>query len=125
MTAPPASPGFARGAPDGLCLDFANTKFWRGLPEPTEELREPADLLGWCDLNGGVDARTLEAARRHWSADEAAGLAGLADAVGLREALYRVFAAASEGARPKLADLGTLNAALAAAPERGALGWEW
>jgi len=29
-----------------LCLDFANTRYWRGSPEPTEQLATPADFHG-------------------------------------------------------------------------------
>ena len=33
-------------APDAdLCLNFANTRYWRGTATPTEELGTPDDLL--------------------------------------------------------------------------------
>jgi predicted RNA-binding Zn ribbon-like protein len=45
----------------------------------------------------------------------------LADAVDLREALYRLFAAVSSDTKPNAADLATLNTALARAPARSRL----
>jgi predicted RNA-binding Zn ribbon-like protein len=36
-----------------LCLEFVNTRFWRGQAEPTETLRAPEDLAGWTAVNGG------------------------------------------------------------------------
>src|SRR5260370_9125481 len=36
-----------------LCLEFVNTRFWRGQAEPTETLRAPEDLAGWTTANGG------------------------------------------------------------------------
>ena len=30
-----------------LCLDFANTRYWRGQAAPTETLNAPADLAAW------------------------------------------------------------------------------
>jgi len=30
-----------------LCLDFANTRYWRGQATPTETLNAPTDLAAW------------------------------------------------------------------------------
>ena len=30
-----------------LCLDFVNTRYWRGQAEPTETLNTPEDFAGW------------------------------------------------------------------------------
>jgi predicted RNA-binding Zn ribbon-like protein len=86
-----------------LCIDFANTRFWRGSPSPTERLATPADLRAWCREAGLPDVAWSEA--------------GLAEALALREAVYRLFAAAA----PAVADLARLNRALAAAPARACL----
>src|SRR5262245_31343039 len=37
-----------------LCLVYANSLCWRGLPSPTETLCGFDDLLGWCANNGVV-----------------------------------------------------------------------
>lgn len=121
MSSSPAPSGFVPGPPDGLCLDFANTKFWRGLPEPTEELRAPADLLAWCETRGGLTKPLIAEADRHWAAKAEQGEAALAASLAVREAIYRVFAAIAAQERPKLGDLVELNTALAAAPARRGL----
>jgi predicted RNA-binding Zn ribbon-like protein len=87
-----------------LCVDFANTRFWRGSPSPTERLVTPEDLGAWCREVGLPDAAWEEA--------------GLAEALALREAVYRLFAAPDE---PAADDLALLNRALAAAPARARL----
>src|SRR5690242_10436725 len=108
----------AHGPPDGLCLAFANTKFWRGSPVPTEELHGPADLLRWCEGSGTLDAGALRQMGAAWEAQPEAAASGFAAAIALREAIFRVFAATASGGGPAPGDLETLNAALAMAPGR-------
>ncbi len=104
---------------DDLCLAFANTRYWRGTPEPTEELGEPGDLLRWAakvarlppDLTGCF-AQPTDA---------------LDGALQLRETIHRCFAATASGRLPSDADLAALNAALAVAPARQRVqpgGWD-
>jgi predicted RNA-binding Zn ribbon-like protein len=93
-----------------LCIEFANTRLWRGSPAPTEELATPEALRAWCRARGLPDVA--------WSA------AQLAEALALREAIYAVFAAASADAAPAKADLDRINRALEAAPARRHLGRE-
>jgi hypothetical protein len=35
-----------------LCLDFANTRYYRGQAEPTETLNGPEDLAAWIAAQG-------------------------------------------------------------------------
>src|SRR5438045_6231999 len=78
---------------DDLCLAFANTLAWRGSPMPSESLGGIEDLLRWLADTAKVTAESIEAARnrlrRH--RNDAAGL--FADAIALREAIYRTFSA--------------------------------
>src|ERR1051326_623592 len=114
---------------DELCLTFANTRFWRGSPMPSESLGGIEDLLHWLAHTAKVPAESIEAARnrlrRHRND---AGL--FADAIALREAIYRTFSAlaASEPVAEK--DLALLNRKLAEAPHRETLaqgedGYAW
>ncbi len=103
-----------RGPPDDLCLAFVNTRFWRGSATPTEELHVPADLTAWCEGTGLWAPESLGPVRE-------AAAARFAEALALRETLWRVFSAASAGATPAASDLGALNAALATAPARDSL----
>jgi predicted RNA-binding Zn ribbon-like protein len=116
----PNQPAVTIPAPDAeLCLSFANTRYWRGSVAPTDELLAPADLLRWAST---AERLPSELAGRFEGSD---GL--LADALALREAIYRCFAATARGGEPAAADLDVLNAALAEAPERRRVhrgGWQ-
>jgi predicted RNA-binding Zn ribbon-like protein len=104
-------------APDAdLCLNFANTRYWRGTATPTEELGTPDDLLRWIEKVERLPAALL----RRFERD--AGVFG--HTIELREAIHRCFAATAAGHAP---DLTALNAELAEAPPRKRVrlgGWE-
>jgi predicted RNA-binding Zn ribbon-like protein len=106
---------------DDLCLGYANTRFWRGRPAPTETIGGFADLMSWAAGALGFDPealrRTADRARRHPA--EAEKL--LAEAIVLREAIYRIFAALAGGEDVAETDLDALDRALAAAPARRAI----
>src|SRR5204863_6761415 len=115
---------------DDLCLAFANTLSWRGSPAPRESLGDIDDLLGWLADTAKFPVESIEAAgnrlRRH--PHDAAAL--FADAIALREAIYRTCSAlaASEPVAEK--DLALLNRRLAEAPRREKLahaegGYAW
>ena len=102
-----------------LCLAFANTRYWRGLAAPTEELHGPDDLLRWV---ARAERLPTEMLRRF-----AASAAMFDEAIGWREAIHRCFTATASGRAPDKADLAALNAALAQAPARKRVrpgGWE-
>jgi predicted RNA-binding Zn ribbon-like protein len=105
-------------AREDLCLAFANTLSWRGSPAPSESLGGFADLIGWLSGAARLPTATVEVAR-HWSQaqrQQAATLFG--EAIGLREAVYRLFSALAAGEPTPDADLALLNGALADAPRR-------
>jgi predicted RNA-binding Zn ribbon-like protein len=91
-----------------LCLEFANTRYWRGQSHPTETLNSPEDLAGWTAANVTREARPLS--RREFDR-----------ALETRETIYRVFDATARGRMPATADLKTLNEQFAAAPARAAI----
>lgn len=95
-----------------LCLDFANTRYWRGQAAPTETLNTPADLAAWAKAVKAPSSNEFETA------------------LGLRETIHRLFDAQAQGKTPAARDLEILNDALAAAPARKTLkrnrdGYEW
>jgi predicted RNA-binding Zn ribbon-like protein len=104
-----------------LCLDFANTRYWRGTAEPREELRDFADLVAWCAARTGLPAARAGALAAWAAAEPAAAAALRTEAVALREMIYRLFHALAEKAAPLPADLERLNRALAAVAERRAI----
>ena len=91
-----------------LCLEFANTRYWRGQPTPTETLNAPEDLAAWVAGNVSNEARPLS--RREFER-----------ALELRETIYRVFDATARSKAPSGIDLGALNRELASAPPRSGL----
>src|SRR5579864_2959143 len=102
-----------------VCLAFADTRYWRGTATPTDELREPEDLLRWAEQAERLPAALVK------RFDRSAAL--LTDAIGLRETIHRCFVATAAGHEPDEADLAALNAALTKAPPRQLVrpgGWE-
>ncbi len=103
--------------PPEACLDFVNTRYWRGKAEPTETLHGAADLLAW--------------AAAHAGAPPTAPGPGLFEAgIALRELLHRILSARAAGERVAEADLAALDAALETAPSRRSLvavgdGYAW
>ncbi len=95
-----------------LCLDFANTRYYRGRTEPTETLNAPGDLATWTKAAKAPSSREFETA------------------LALRETIYRLFDANADGRTPAARDLDAFNAALASAPgrkmlKRGRDGYSW
>jgi predicted RNA-binding Zn ribbon-like protein len=101
-----------------LCLDFANTLCWRGSDPPSEALRGLDDLLAWCTAAGVQDGPVIDRLGSWWRAHPVRGTEVFAEAIGLREAIYRILTAAARSGEPKLTDLDGLNCALSAAPAR-------
>ena len=123
MSLPPplAPPGIVVPAPrDDLCLDFANTRYWRGSDPATETLNAPADLIDWA-ASAGADPVLAAALRRRWEEDPEGAVRAFERTVREREAIYGVFAALAAGGGPAEDDLEALNVALARAPARGRL----
>ncbi len=116
-----------------LCLDFVNTVSGDRAAAPTERMGSYADLVAWSRQAGVVDdagARRLVAEARRRPADAEAAYA---DALALREALYRIFTAVAADGEAPADDLARLSGALAralshrrivrAGPECCALAW--
>ena len=103
-----------------LCLDFTNTIGDRGA-EPVEHLGSYGDFVAWAEQAGATTARAARGLRRAAGARPAQARQVLAEAIRLREAIYRVFAAVASGRAPRPADLAIVNAAVPAAFERSRL----
>jgi len=112
--APDLIPAFS---PD-LCLDFANTQYWRGGDSPSETIASPSDLLGWCERQHVVSRESAAVIRRWWEQRPLAAAASWREAVAFREALYRLLFALADGKAFDPTDLAELNRALGDAPAR-------
>lgn len=135
-----------------LCLDFCNTVGGRhpievseaklkthqafedaGRFETRDYLHQYSDLIEWGRQAGLVDQPTVAALAGEAADHPDQAEAVLAKAIGLREALYRLFSALADGQPPAEGDLAALNAALPSALGRQRLvyhgnhlewGWE-
>jgi len=104
--------------PEDLCLSYANTLSWRGSDPPMETLKSVADLLAWLEQSVGAGAGETRGIAR-WASRNAKAAAGLlAEAIAVREVLFRVFHALATGASVREADFAALTRALAQAPAR-------
>lgn len=80
----------------GLCLDFANTCFWRGSEAPTESLADYAALAQWLLQAAVIDVGTAASLALLPGADADAARQLFKDALQLRELMYRLFAAEAD-----------------------------
>jgi predicted RNA-binding Zn ribbon-like protein len=115
-----------------LCLDFTNTVDDRPDVHPQEHLNSYHDLVSWgqqAQVLAEREAQRLleEAARRP---EEATSV--LERALGVREAIYRIFKSVSEDLVPEEDDLVSLSTAVADAqvharivPKTGGFDWDW
>jgi len=102
-----------------LCLEFANTRYWRGQDTPTETLNAPEDLAAWTTANEGLKLAKPPARREFERAIE------------VRELIHRLFDAHASEKSPAARDVEALNEALSEAParttlkrERGTYAWD-
>src|SRR5262249_49648056 len=91
-----------------LCLDYANTLYWRGSEPPTEEFHRLGDVLAWHASREIVPADVVSAMTTWWDERPRQAEAAFASALALREALYRIFSATSGGEMPAAGDLAIL-----------------
>ena len=115
-----------------LCLDFANTVDDRPDVHPQEHLNSYHDLVSWgqqAQVLAEREAQSLleEAARRPAEATSV-----LERALGVRDAIFRIFKSVSEDIVPEEDDLVSLSAAVAGAqvharivPKAGGFDWDW
>ncbi|MER3457132.1 MAG: hypothetical protein C4304_09720 [candidate division GAL15 bacterium] len=115
-----------------LCLDFVNTVDWHGTDHPKEWLTSFDEFVQWAVHAGAVDRQTAEGLMAAGRARPAEAAGALREALALREAMYRIFAAVAAAREPPADDLEHLNRALARALPRlrlqarpGGFDWAW
>lgn len=89
-----------------LCLDFVNTRYWRGTPQPSDELGDAEALCGWLQRHGA----TGRVSPRQFSA-----------ALEARESLYGLLRALAVSTPAPPGAVAALAQQVAAAPPRSAL----
>ena len=108
-----------------LALDFANAVSGRHSASPVDLLPSYAELLAFarqCEVAPSAQLRRLE---KRAALDPGAARAARREAVDLREALYRMFAAVAEERTVEADDLSVLNRALARMRLGRDFEWEW
>ena len=121
-----------------LCLDFANTvpvhelESGKRHPDPHVALETYGDLVEWALQAHQLSPQTAEQLIGHARRDPEAADRALADAIRLREVIYRLVVGAGEGAAPAEDDLAQFNEALREARKRlevdhaeGEFVWAW
>jgi predicted RNA-binding Zn ribbon-like protein len=103
---------------DDACLAFANTLSWRGRAAPVEALGDVGDLVHWAAGSAGLAGEAVGEIESWARAHPATAAALFAEAIALREAIYRTFRALACGEAIPDPDLAALNRALDAAPAR-------
>src|SRR6266513_807128 len=98
-----------------LGLDFVNTVDPRHAPGRREYLDSYPALVAWGSRAGVIDAGEEERLRAAAAAQPAEADRVLGRAIGLREALYRLFSQPERRRRPEPDDLGVLQAEVARA----------
>ena len=113
-----------------LCLDFTDVVDWRTSDHAKDLIDSYAKLLDWSRQHGILDGKQESALGRSTSGDESARV--LADAVRLREAIYRIFSAVAHNRKAAPGDLDILNEYLARGLSRarvtegdGTYDWGW
>jgi predicted RNA-binding Zn ribbon-like protein len=104
-----------------LCLEFVNTRYWRGSDPSTETLNVPEDLLSWCETNRAHLPETVSSVAAYWREHPEEAAHALRQSVQIREAIHGAFAEVAAGRQPDAAVLAPLNQALARAPGRTTL----
>jgi len=95
-----------------LCLDFANTANWHKSEQPVELLTSYDELIDWSRHAGVLNEQESDQLLSQASANPSDAEAVRAQAVELREAIYRIFASIANDERPDVEDLELLNGAL-------------
>jgi predicted RNA-binding Zn ribbon-like protein len=101
-----------------VCLGFANTLAWRGREAPAETLADFAALLAWAQASAALPA---PAARElgGWAREHPSKAATeFAEAIALREAIYRISSALACGEPVRNQDFVALGRAVSEAPAR-------
>lgn len=115
-----------------VSLDLVNTVDWRASSEPKELLNSYSDLVRWGRHTGLLKERearglAIEAAKHPKKAS-----AVLKRALALRETLFRIFSAITDGRQAEATDIESLNLSLSDAlsrlrlrPAKEGYQWEW
>ncbi|MDQ2809075.1 MAG: ABATE domain-containing protein [Chloroflexota bacterium] len=132
MEEQPDTLGLAGRIGGDLCLDYVNTVDWHSSDHPVEYLREYGDLVRWAQHGGLLASEQAAQVLAVATAAPQQAQQALDAACALREALYRLFRAATTHTAAAAADLAHLNTGLGHAlahacllPTAEGFAWGW
>jgi predicted RNA-binding Zn ribbon-like protein len=99
-------------------LVYADTRYWRGSDPATETLSTASDLLDWCGLSKLLEPAAVGTLANWSDGHEREAEALFTQAIGAREAIYKLFRCVASGKNGRPADVVMLNDLLARAPRR-------
>ena len=102
--------------PPTLCLDFVNTRYWRGRSAPTETLVDVASLAGW--LQGAVDAQAAAGLKVLARSDAGAARRLFDTALEWRESLHGLLRAIVDASPLRATEVEAFGRMLHATPAR-------
>jgi predicted RNA-binding Zn ribbon-like protein len=115
-----------------LCLDFANSLYWRRTDHPQELLVSYADLVDWGRQLNALTDREARYLLRQARARPAEAAAVLKRSIALREAIYKIFAAIAQERPPAISSCENLNVVLKEVmahtqilPTKDGFAWQW
>jgi len=94
-----------------LCLEFGNTANWHASPQPEEELTSYSEFIAWATRAGVLSQAEAEALLQKAEHEPANAERTLAQAIDLREAIYRLFSAIAHGNPGSTEDIEAVNRA--------------
>jgi predicted RNA-binding Zn ribbon-like protein len=97
LTHTPGQPPPPHPAPRWICVDFANTVEWRLSEQPTDRLTGYDRLLAWGERVGLLEPEVAEALRRQALLRPTEARHAFAEAISMREAIYRVMYGVANG----------------------------
>lgn len=100
------------------CIDFANTRYWRGRETPTETFHALEDVLTWCEKSGELPKAMVGLARKERPVEAGNETRDFDDVMAFREALYRVLSDHAEGREPDAGALAAVRIRLQCAAPR-------
>ncbi len=101
-----------------LCLDFANTRMWRGTASPQETLHHLDDVMAWCAGRGTLPPERLQRFKNWWQGQNDIAAIVFGETIEVREIIYRLFSTLAAQRAPAAADLQALSRALTQTPAR-------
>ncbi|MEO7887384.1 ABATE domain-containing protein [Polaromonas sp.] len=100
------------------CIDFANTLYWRGRKDPTDDLKTLEDVLGWCERSSHVPKTLVDLFRTGYLSDKMKERQAFDAALNLREGLYAVLVDHAERREPDAEQLAVVSSLLRGAAPR-------